>query len=77
MTIHTKTQKREKIQINLSQPEGNAHALLALAANLGKQLRKSTEEREAIQADMMSSDYEHLVAVLDKHYGMFIDIYEQ
>ena len=77
MTIHTKKQKLEKIQINLSKPEGNAFDLIAVADSLGKQLRKSPEERAAIRDDMMSSDYDHLVAVLDKHYGMFIDIYEQ
>lgn len=77
MTIHTKKQKLEKIQINLSKPEGNSFDLIAVADSLGKQLRKSPEERAAIRDDMMSSDYEHLVAVLDKHYGMFIDIYEQ
>jgi hypothetical protein len=77
MTIHTKKQKLEKIQINLSKPEGNAFDLIAVADSLGKQLRKSPEERAAIRDEMMSSDYDHLVAVLDKHYGMFIDIYEQ
>jgi len=76
MTIRSRSEKAKKIQIDLAGEQGNAHCLLGIAANIGKQLKKTPEEIQAITAEMTSSDYEHLVATLEKHYGEYIDIYE-
>lgn len=76
MTIRSLEEMARKIQIDLQGPKGNAFDLMAIAENIGRQLKVPKEERDAIQKDMMSSDYDHLVATLEKHYGDYIDIYE-
>ena len=49
--------------------------LLGIAQSFDKQLNKTDKESQAIQDDMMSDDYEHLIEVFDKHYGDFCDLY--
>lgn len=51
--------------IDLSGPEGNAFALMGYAKTWGKQLDLDTN---AIIADMMSGDYEHLLTVFESHF---------
>lgn len=65
-----KRNKKSKIEIDLAGPEGNAMFLLGNARNWSKQLGLNTEE---IQKDAMSGDYEHLLQVLDKHFGHIVD----
>lgn len=62
-----------QITIDLTGPEGNAFVLMGKAANYAKQLGLNSEE---ILADMMSSDYEHLLEVFDKHFGSFVTLYK-
>ena len=50
-------------------PDGNAFALMGYASNFAKQLGLNKEE---IINEMMSSDYEHLLQVFDKHFGSFV-----
>lgn len=76
MTIRSRDEMARKVQIDLRGQSGNSFALMAIADNIGKQLGVSKDDRDAITKDMMSSDYEHLVATLEKHYGDYIDIYE-
>lgn len=76
MTIRSRSEMARKIQVDLKGPEGNAFDLMAIAENIGKSLKVPKEQRDAIQKDMMSSNYDHLVATLEKHYGDYIDIYE-
>lgn len=76
MTIRSRSEMAKKVQIDLRGQEGNAFSLMAIAENLGKRLGVPHDERQAITKEMMSSDYEHLVAILEKHYGDYIDIYE-
>lgn len=59
-----------KIEIDLSGPEGNAFCLLARASLLAKQLGL---DFGPIREDACSSDYEHLLEVLDKHFGNVVD----
>lgn len=75
MTIHSRSNMPKKVQIDLSGPDGNALALVAIAHNIGRQLGKDKDELDAIRKDMLSSNYDHVVATLEKHYGDFIDIY--
>ena len=73
------TEKRptaQKIEIDLRGPEGNAFALMAIANKIGKQLGLHPDERGAINAEMMSSDYDNLIKVMDKHFGDFIIMYK-
>jgi hypothetical protein len=67
---------KEKIEIDLKGPEGNAFALMAIANKIGKQLGLHPDERGAINAEMMSSDYDNLIKVMDKHFGDFIIMYK-
>jgi hypothetical protein len=67
---------KEKIEIDLRGPEGNAFALMAIANKIGKQLGLHPDERGAINAEMMSSDYDNLIKVMDKHFGDFIIMYK-
>lgn len=75
MTIHSRSKMPTKVQIDLSGPDGNTLALVAIAHNIGRQLGKDKDELDAIRKDMLSSNYDHVVATLEKHYGDFIDIY--
>ena len=69
--IRKKEQNRE-IVIDLTGPQGNAFFLLGLANDLAKQIGWPKEEREKLQEDMKSSDYENLLQVFDKHFGSFV-----
>lgn len=60
--------------INLDGPEGNAFALLAHAKRLGIQLGMMRQQIEAIQTDMKSGNYQHLVEVFDRHFGEVVDL---
>ncbi len=52
--------------IDLHGPEGNAFALLAMAQRFGQQMGLDTT---SIHRDMISGDYEHLIAVFEQHFG--------
>jgi hypothetical protein len=67
--IRNKIERNEPIIIDLTGPDGNAFALMGYASNFAKQLGLNKEE---IINDMMSSDYEHLLQVFDKHFGSFV-----
>jgi hypothetical protein len=57
--------------IDLTGPDGNAYALIGYAVRFAKQLDlDSTQIRE----EMMSGDYENLVAVFDKYFGDYITL---
>lgn len=69
--IKSKKQK-SGIEIDLTGPDGNAFVLISKASNLAKQLGL---DKDAIQKEMMSGNYEHLVSVFDKHFGEFVTLY--
>jgi hypothetical protein len=70
--IQEKSTFRNKvIVIDLTGPQGNAFYLLGTAKDLANQLDL---EGEAIVKEMMESDYEHLVATFDKHFGHFVTL---
>lgn len=53
--------------IDLSGPEGNAFALMAMAERFGKQMGLDTN---SLLLDMRSGDYDHLVKVFEQHFGL-------
>jgi len=65
--------KKDKIEIDLTGPQGNAFNLLGVANRLSKQLGLNSDE---IQAEMMSGDYENLVKVFDFYFGDFVILYK-
>lgn len=60
-----------KIEIDLSGPEGNAFHLLGYGRSLAKQLGK---DWEPIETKMMSGDYEHLLEVFNDNFGDYVDL---
>lgn len=62
-----------KYLIDLSGPEGNAFALLGIAKRFCKDLDL---DFNAVAAEMKSGDYDNLVAVFEKHFGDYVDIYD-
>lgn len=71
MTIINRTDVvYRKKQIDLSGPEGNAFVLLATCKTIAKQLNM---DWKSIQESATSGDYDHLVQVLDEHFGNHID----
>ena len=71
MSIKKKVNK-STIEIDLTGPDGNAFVLIGTAGKLAKQLGL---DKESIQSEMMSGDYEHLVNTFDKHFGHFVTLY--
>ena len=69
MSIIKKTYSKPVIDLN--GPDGNAYFLLGTANRLGKQLDLEVDK---ILDDMKSSDYENLIKVFDKHFGMVVDL---
>jgi hypothetical protein len=69
--IKSKEQK-SGIEIDLTGPDGNAFVLIGMASKLAKQLGL---DKDNIQKEMMSGNYEHLVNTFDKHFGNFVTLY--
>ncbi len=55
--------------IDLTGPDGNAYALMAYAEKFARQMGLDSS---AIINDMMSADYDHLVKVFEKNFGMVV-----
>lgn len=62
----------DKIEVDLTGPQGNAFYLLGLAKNLCKQLDIDTQ---VVLDEMRESDYENLVQVFDGYFGKFVTLY--
>lgn len=67
-----KKKANSRIEIDLTGPQGNAFFLIGTAGNLAKTLKL---DAEAIQSEMMSGDYEHLVKTFDNYFGEFVTLY--
>lgn len=72
MAIKKKSEiDKNPIIIDLTGPEGNAYCLLGYASSYAKQLGLDKDE---IEKEMTSGDYEHLVETFDKHFGHFVTL---
>lgn len=67
-------QPHQRIQIDLTGPDGNAYVLMGYAKQYGKELSMSKEEIETMISEMKMSDYENLIEVFDGYFGEFIDL---
>jgi len=66
-------EKRErKLEIDLTGADGNACILMGRAKGWAKDLGK---DWEPIQTEMMSGNYENLLAVLEREFGEYIIFY--
>jgi hypothetical protein len=70
--IKQKQTQNKGIEIDLTGPQGNAFYLLGAAKNLAKQLDFNSDK---ILNEMKSGDYENLIQVFDKNFGMFVTLY--
>ena len=70
--IKQKQTQNNGIEIDLTGPQGNAYYLLGTAKNLAKQLDFDSNK---ILNEMQSGDYENLIQVFDKHFGMLVTLY--
>jgi hypothetical protein len=61
-----------KIEIDLTGPDGNAFSLMSYASDLCRNLGI---DKTPILKEMMSGDYEHLLSVMEDHFGDFIIMY--
>ena len=73
--IKDRSEMPERLEIDLTGPQGNAFALLGYTRNLGKQIGKTKEELDDIHSRMTSGDYDNLVEVFDEEFGEFITLY--
>ena len=58
-----------EIVIDLTGPDGNAHALMGYANRFAKQLKLPSEK---IISEMKEGDYEHLLQTFDKYFGDYV-----
>ena len=70
MTIYNKSEHAGRPQVDLTGLDGNAFVLLGMAKGWAKQLHK---EWPPIRDDATSGDYEHLLSVLDREFGEYVD----
>ena len=70
--IKSKKQKSGVIEIDLTGPDGNAFVLIGIAGKLAKQLGM---DKNKIQTEMMSGDYENLLSVMEREFGDLIVMY--
>ena len=70
--ITSRRPKKDKIEIDLLSPDGNAFVLLSIAKDLSHKLNK---DWDIIHSEMTSADYEWLIQVMDHHFGDFIIMY--
>lgn len=64
--------KTGPVEIDLTGPDGNAFALIGYARRLADQLGL---DKNKIQAEMMSGNYENLINVFEKNFGEFVVLY--
>jgi hypothetical protein len=64
--------KLDKIEIDLTGPDGNAYVLMSTAKKLARQLNL---DGDMICDEMMLGDYDNLLIVMEEYFGDFIIMY--
>ena len=73
MAIKSKKKlKKNKLEIDLTGPEGNAFVLLGYAKKLSRELDLNHKQ---ILDEMMEGNYENLIKVFDNYFGDYVDLY--
>ena len=72
--IRPKSEKpiQEKIELDLTGPQGNAYYLMGVAKRLGEQLGYSDKRIKAIQYVMSLTNYEGLIHTFDQEFGDYV-----
>jgi hypothetical protein len=66
--------RHKEIVVDLMGQEGNAYWLLGHARKFAEQLGYDKDEIQALRDDMTNSDYNHLVAVFEIHFGDYVTL---
>jgi hypothetical protein len=72
--IVKKSNKKSKLRIDLTGPDGSAFSLLGIAKKLCRQNGLEKIAWPQIEKEMTSGDYENLVQTLEKYFGSIIII---
>jgi len=67
-------QYRDKPEIDLTGPDGNAFALLSMVRGFCRDLGR---DPKPIMDEMIAGDYENLVKVFTKEFGKFVTLHKQ
>lgn len=67
--IRTKEPSSSPLIVDLTGADGNAFVLLSMAKRWARDLQL---DYKSIQDEMMAGNYEHLLSVLDKHFGDYV-----
>ena len=74
MTIKSVKEKKGKIEINLTGPDGNAFALMSYVRQLSRPV--GLEAKPIIAEMTEAKDYDELVNIFDNYFGDFVTIYK-
>ena len=76
MTIRCKSEKpQQKMEIDLTGPEGNACILMGYARTWGRQLGYSDHRIKCIIDEMKLTNYEGLLHTFDREFGAFVTMW--
>ena len=67
--IRDKVVSSSPLIVDLTGPDGNAFVLLGMAKRWARDLQL---DFKSIQSEAMSGNYEHLLSVLDNHFGDYV-----
>ena len=74
--IRCKSEKpQQKIEIDLTGPEGNAFVLMNYATKWGRQLGYSEHKIKCIIDEMKLTNYEGLLYTFDREFGSFVTLW--
>ena len=74
--IRCKSEKpQQKMEIDLTGPEGNAFVLMAYAQTWGRQLGYSEHRIKCIIDEMKLTNYEGLLHTFDREFGDFVTMW--
>ena len=65
-------EKQNKLEIDLTGPDGNVFSLIGIGGRLCKQLGLNSE---MFYRQMTSGDYENAVNVFEEYFGNFVTLY--
>ncbi len=76
MTIRCKSEKpQQKIEIDLTGPEGNAFILMNYARRWSRQLGYSEHRIKCLIDEMKLTTYEGLLHTFDREFGDFVTLW--
>ena len=74
--IRCKSEKpQQKLEIDLTGPEGNAFVLMGYAQRWGRQLGYSQHRIDCIIDEMKLTNYEGLLSTFDREFGDYVTLW--